>query len=70
MLYPPVHGIQHAIVFVPSATLPNLPLYRMNSSEYAELQMQVCELLQKGFIQEILSLCAVSILLTPKRDGL
>ena len=66
---PPLLDIQYAIDLVPRATLPNLPYYRMNSTEHLELQRQVRDLLRKEFVRKSLSPYAVSVLLTPKKDG-
>ena len=41
----------------------------MSLVEHDELHYKVCEFLNKGYIWESLSLCAVPTLLMPKKDG-
>ena len=66
---PPIRGIEHQIDLVPGASLPNRPAYRSNPEETKEIQRQVKELLDKGYVHESLSPCVVPVLLVPKKDG-
>ncbi|TYK22485.1 F15O4.13 [Cucumis melo var. makuwa] len=49
---PPLRGIEHQIDFIPGATLPNMAAYRTNPTETKEIQRQVEELMDKGYIRE------------------
>jgi hypothetical protein len=51
------------------ASLPNRAPYRANPEETKEIQHQVQELLDKGYVCESLSTCAVLVILVPKKDG-
>ena len=66
---PPTRGIEHQVDLIPGAPLPNRPAYRANPDETKEIQRQVEELLQKGWVRESLSPCSVPVLLVPKKDG-
>jgi len=66
---PPIHGIEHQIDLIPGAALPNRPPYQTNPEETMEIQRQVQELLDKGFIRESLSPCAILVILVPKKDS-
>ena len=66
---PPDRSVQHFIDFIPGSTLPNLPHYRLNPAQAAELQRQVEDLVSRGFIRESHSPCVVPALLAPKKDG-
>ncbi|XP_048228315.1 uncharacterized protein LOC125369580 [Ricinus communis] len=58
-----------AIDLIPGASLPDKAAYRCNLEESKELQRQIDELMQRGYVRENMSPCAVPALLVPKKDG-
>ena len=47
---PPIRGIEHQIDFIPGASLPNRPAYRTNPEQTKEIESQVQDLLEKGWV--------------------
>ena len=66
---PPIRGIEHQIDFVPGATTMNRPAYKCNPEETKELQKQVGELMEKGYVRESLSPCVFPVTLVPIKNG-
>ena len=66
---PPIRGIEHQIDLIPGASLPNRTAYRTNPEETKDIEREIQELLDKCYVRESLSPCAVPILLVPKKDG-
>jgi len=65
---PPLRGIEHQIDLIPGMSLPNRAAYRTNPEETKEIQRQVQELLDRGYVRESLSPCSVPVLLVPKKE--
>jgi hypothetical protein len=66
---PPMRGIEHKIDLIPGASLPNRAADRTNPEETKEIQRQVEDLLERGYIRESLVPCSVLVLFFPKKDG-
>jgi hypothetical protein len=66
---PPIRGIDHQIDLIPRVSLPNRAFYRTNPEDTKEIQRQVQDLLDRGYVREILSPYTVPIILVPKKDG-
>jgi len=66
---PPFRGVEHHIDLLPATALPNKPTYRGNPTETRELQRQVLELIDRGYIREKMSPYSISTLLVLKKDG-
>ena len=67
---PPLRGIEHQIDLILGASLPNRATYRSNPEETKEIQKKVEGLMQKGWVKESLSPCAMLVILVPKKDGM
>jgi len=55
----PLRGIKHKIDLVIGASLANMPAYRTNPQETKEIEKEVPELMDKGWVQKNLSPCVV-----------
>jgi hypothetical protein len=67
--FPPIRSISHHIDLIPGASLPNKAAYKLTPRENQEVKNQVQELLDKVLVREILSPCAITTVLSPKKDG-
>jgi hypothetical protein len=66
---PPTRDIHFSIDLMLGATPVSKTPYRMNMSELKELQMQLEELLKKGYICPSVSPCGTPVLFVKKKDG-
>ena len=67
---PPKRGIDFSINLIPGATPVSKAPYRMSTPELKELQLQLKELLKKGYIHLSVSLWGAPVLFMKKKDGM
>ncbi|RDY09795.1 hypothetical protein CR513_05788, partial [Mucuna pruriens] len=66
---PPLRGIKHHIDLSLGAILPNKATYKMNPEEGKKIQKIVVKLLENRWVRESMSLCAMHVILVPKKDS-
>jgi hypothetical protein len=66
---PPLRGTEYQIDLIPGTSLPNRAVYRTNLEETKEIQRQVQELLDNGYVHQSLSPRVVPVILVPKKNG-
>jgi hypothetical protein len=67
---PPKRDIDISINFIPGAAPVSKAPYRMSTPELKELQLQLEEILKKGYIHPSVSTWGAPILLVKKKDGM
>jgi hypothetical protein len=66
---PPQRKVAHTIPLVEGATPPFRPIYKLSYKERLEVERQINELLEKGYIQPSSSPYGAPVLFVPKPDG-
>ena len=66
---PPVREVEVSIDILPETTPIAQAPYRMAPAEFAELKIQLQELLDKGFIRPSISPWGAPVLFVKKKDG-
>jgi hypothetical protein len=64
-----LRNTRSVIPLIPSASIPNRPMFRYTHSELAEMQTQVTDLLKHGFIQKTTSPLGAPVLFGKKKTG-
>jgi hypothetical protein len=65
----PIRSISHHIDLISGVSLLNKAAYILTPQKNEEVKRQVQDLLDKGLVKEILSPCAIPVVLSPKKDG-
>jgi hypothetical protein len=66
---PPKRDIDFSINLIPRASLVSKNPYKMSTPELKELQMQIEEILKKGYIHPSVSPWGALVLFVKKKDG-
>ena len=66
---PPTRSVFHTIDLKPGSTPPPRRVYRLSQGELKEVNRQVSDLLEKGYIQPSASPCGAGVLFVAKKSG-
>lgn len=66
---PPKRNVSHCIPLEPNALPPFRPMYRVSPAKYKEIEIQVADLLKKGFIEQSTSPFGAPVLFVKKKHG-